>query len=214
MLRAHRGACRRVSLERRRSHDPFLERLEPRIALSTFQVATEEQLRNAIAAADSNSDADNAIAVTANIALTETGEGQLVIDNTTSTPKTLIISGQSLGPPYTEIAGSSSWNSRIFEIVGTGKASVNVLIKDLEITGGKAHDGGVLGGNTAPGRWFPDRWRARDPQQRGRDLQLGDRRNRRHRRDREDRRRRGKRRQRRQRSWWRYLPGWRITDPE
>ena len=134
--------------------DPSLERLEPRIALSTFQVATEEQLATRLPLRSTATPTTRSPSRPTS-AVTETGEGlELVIDNTTSMPKTLIISGQSLGPPYTEIAGSSSWNSRIFEIVGTGKASVNVLIKDLEITGGKAHDGGVLGGNTALGGGF------------------------------------------------------------
>ena len=49
------------------------------------------------------------------------------------------------------IAGSSSWNTRIFEIAGAGGAGITVVFKDLEVTDGRAHDGGGLGGTVALG---------------------------------------------------------------
>ena len=102
-----------------------------------------------IMTADSNSSAANTINVTASITLTETTAGELEIQNATSTAKTLTIDGQASSPSATVIAGSSSWNTRIFEIAGAGGAGVTVVFKDLEITGGRAHNGGgpaALGG--------------------------------------------------------------------
>ena len=105
----------------------------------------------AIAAADSNTASANTIDVTASITLTDTAGGQLEIDNTTTTPKTLTIEGQGALPSDTAIAGSPTWNTRIFEIVGTGGAGVTVVLSDLTIEGGTAKDGGVLGGTAALG---------------------------------------------------------------
>ena len=81
--------------------------------------------------------------------LSDTTAGQLVIENATSIPKTLTIAAQ--GPGGVQIAGSVDWNTRIFEIIGTGSASVTVVFKEVGIAGGKANDGGVLGGNEALG---------------------------------------------------------------
>jgi hypothetical protein len=65
----------------------FLDGLESRIVLSTFDVATEAQLRSAITSADANTSSANTINVTASITLTDTTAGQLVIDNGTTTAK-------------------------------------------------------------------------------------------------------------------------------
>ena len=64
----------------------------------------------------------------------------------------MTIEGQGKGPYDTVLAGSSAtWNTRILEIVGMGGAGVKVVFKDLAIQGGKATDGGVLGGSAALG---------------------------------------------------------------
>ena len=68
-----RGAVR----SRRRSHEVFLEFLETRIALSTFNVATESDLRNAIALAESNGSSINTINLTASVTLGDTTAGEL-----------------------------------------------------------------------------------------------------------------------------------------
>ena len=130
----------------------ILESLETRTAptVNVFNdVADEVTLRQDIAAADSNQFADNVIELANSVALSETSDSQIVIENATSLAKTLTIEPQ--GPASVKIQGSVGWNTRIFEIVGTGSASVTVVFKDLEITGGKAHDGGVLGGTAALG---------------------------------------------------------------
>ena len=141
----------RVCSRRMSSIRVNLERLEPRIALSTFNVASESSLRSAISAADSNSSNANTINVTSSITLTDASDGQLEIGNSTGTAKTLTIEGQGAMPSDTVIAGSTTLNSRIFEIVGAGTAGVTVVFKDLEITKGRAHDGGILGGAAAVG---------------------------------------------------------------
>ena len=148
MLLRRRSRC--ASLRREKHRPLHLEGLESRLVLSTFNVATEIALRADIMTADSNSSAANTINVTASITLTETTAGELEIQNATSTAKTLTIDGQASSPSATVIAGSSSWNTRIFEIAGAGGAGVTVVFKDLEITGGRAHNGGgpagALGG--------------------------------------------------------------------
>ncbi len=133
----------------RRRHERrplFLEGLESRIVLSTFNVATESALRAAITTADGNSSSANTINLTASITLTDTSAGELEIQNGTGTAKSLTIEGQGSFPSATVIAGSSSWHTRIFEISGAGGAGVTVLFKDLEITNGRALNGGGQGG--------------------------------------------------------------------
>ena len=130
----------------------ILEWLEPRRAPAAnvfSNVADEVTLRQDIAAADSNGFADNTIDLSSSIALSDTTAGPLVIENATSIAKTLTIEAQGTGS--VQILGSLGWDTRIFEIVGTGPASVSVLFKEVGITGGKVHDGGVLGGNAALG---------------------------------------------------------------
>ena len=89
--------------------------------------------------------------MTALITLTDTSAGELEIQNGTGTAKTLTIEGQGSSPSAAVIAGSSSWNTRIFEIAGAAGAGTTVVFKDLEITDGRAHNGGGLGGAVALG---------------------------------------------------------------
>ena len=134
---------------RPRSLNLLCEALEPRIALSTFNVGTESELRSAILTAEGNSSSANTINLTASITLSDTSAGALEIPNSAGIAKNLVIQGASR---FTTIsASSSSWNTRIFEIAGTATASVTVVFKNLTIKGGRAHDGGSLGGNVALG---------------------------------------------------------------
>ena len=107
----------------------MLEALEPRIALSTFNVVTESDLRNAINAAEGNSSSANTINLTGSITLSDTSAGALEVPTTAGIAKNLIIQGAS--QYNTVIGGSSSWNSRIIEITGTGAANVTVVFKNL-----------------------------------------------------------------------------------
>ena len=75
----------------------------------------------------------------------------MVIENATSTPKSLRIVGQGVSPTGTILSGSPTWNTRIFEVVGTGTASVSVIFSYLEIEDGRAHDGGALGARRRSG---------------------------------------------------------------
>ena len=117
----------------------------------TFDVASESDLRSALLAAESDASEDIAINLTTSITLNDATAGQLVIDNPTSIPKAITIEGQATSPLSTTIAGSGIWNTRIFEIVGTGPASLAVFFRDLVITGGKAHDSGTLSLDAAVG---------------------------------------------------------------
>ncbi len=113
-------------------------------------MASESALRSDIAAANTNSFADNVIELSSSISLSDTAAGQLVIQNGTSTAKSLTIESQ--GASQSVISGfTAGWNSRIFEIVGAGGAGVTVVFKNLVIEGGEAHDGGALGGTAALG---------------------------------------------------------------
>ena len=70
MLRRTRSA--RVALGHAKYRPLFLEGLESRVVLSTFNVDTEIALRAAISAADSDSSSANTINVTASITPTDT----------------------------------------------------------------------------------------------------------------------------------------------
>ena len=113
----------------------------------TFDVASESDLRSALLAAESDASEDIAINLTTSITLTDAAGGQLVIDNPTTIPKTIMIEGQGASPSDTVISGSGS--ARVVEIVGTGPASATVIFKNLSIVGGRAtrrRDPGRLGG--------------------------------------------------------------------
>ena len=132
----HRKASRGRTSRRQRSFRVFLEGLEPRIALSTFNVSTEADLRAAIASADSNNSSSNTINVTASIDLTDVAAGQMEVQNGTGTAKTLTIEGQGTSPSDTVIGDQlGRLAMREFEVVGTGTASVSVIFKDLAIAG-------------------------------------------------------------------------------
>src|SRR5580692_1593338 len=118
-MHVRKRSLRRLAF-RRRYCKLMLETLEPRIALSTFNVATESDLRSAITAAEGNSSSVNTINLTASIALANTAAGAIEIPNSAAVAKNLVIQGAS--EYITVISGSSSWNTRIIEITGTATA--------------------------------------------------------------------------------------------
>ena len=135
--------------------DPFDIIADPHPGSGTFYpVPTDASLRAAIAAADSNGDASNTIVLEATTyVLTDTTAGQIVIQNGSSlASKTLTIVGQGDGAGGTIIQpGTSAWQDRIFEVVGTTGSDISVVFQDLAIAGGNATNGGVLGGAAALG---------------------------------------------------------------
>ena len=135
--------------------NPFAIIANPNPGSGTFYPApTDASLRDAIATADSNSDASNTIILEAGTyVLTNTTLGQIVIQNSTSLPsKTLTIVGQGDGANSTIIQpGTSAWQDRIFEVVGTTGSNISVVFQDLAIAGGIATNGGILGGTAALG---------------------------------------------------------------
>ena len=119
-----------------------------------YPVPTDASLRQVIATADSNGDASNTIVLAATTyVLTNTSLGQIVIQNSSSLPgKTLTFVGQGDGDDGTIIQpGVTSWQDRIFEVVGTTTAGMTVVFQDLAIAGGNATNGGTLGGDAALG---------------------------------------------------------------
>ena len=138
---------------RRRGLCASLEALESRIALSTFNVDSESQLRSALASADSNGSASNTINLTSSITLTDATAGELSVDNTTGQDKTLIIQGTGTTPDQTVLSGSTTLNTGVLKIAGGVSGSVTVIVKNLTITGGQAHGGGggLLGDSAAQG---------------------------------------------------------------
>ncbi len=104
-----------------------------------YPVPTDASLRQVIATADSNGDASNTIVLAAtSYVLTNTSLGQIVIQNSSSLPgKTLTFVGQGDGDDGTIIQpGITSWQDRIFEVVGTATAGMTVVFQDLAIAGG------------------------------------------------------------------------------
>jgi hypothetical protein len=140
------------------SFRPRLEDLEGRLAPATFKLVagvTDNQpgsLRAAILAADTNSSASNTIKLgDGTFSLTDTTDGNLLIDdqNSAVVSKTLTIVGQ--GETKTIVTGGSNWADRIFEVVGRTGALMTVVFKDFTIEGGRASNGGVVGGSDALG---------------------------------------------------------------
>ena len=114
---------------------------------------TDASLRNAIETADSNGDASNTIILeAATYVLTDTTAGQIVIQNGSSLPgKTLTIVGQGDGAGGTIIQpGTSAWQDRIFEVVGTTGSDISVVFQDLAIEGGTRRTGAS---SAAPRPW-------------------------------------------------------------
>ena len=89
----------------------LLAGLESRIALSTFNVNTETEIRSAITAADTNGSASNTINLTGSITLTDGTAGELEVTNQTTAAKTLTIEGTGSQPSDTSSSGSPSLNS-------------------------------------------------------------------------------------------------------
>ncbi len=119
-----------------------------------YPVPTDASLRNAIATADSNGYASNTIVLSATTyVLTNTTAGQIVIQNTSGlSNKTLTIAGQGDAAGGTIIQpGTSPWQDRDFEVLGTTGSKISVVFQDLAIAGGDATGGGVLGGKAALG---------------------------------------------------------------
>ncbi len=167
-----------------------------------------------VAAADTDGDASNIITLSVSSLPYEVTDGQLVVYNDSSLKsKSFTFVGQ--GESSSVIDAEST--SRVFEILGN---NVSVVMQGLAIAGGRAGDGGVLGGARA-GRRPADRRRQRGAVQCRGDERRGQRcrRCRRCRRPFGDpggphrRRRRGGRR-RRQRPGRRHLPGHRQAHPD
>ena len=149
-LRKRSDASRRI-LRQKRSRRFLLEYLEPRVVLSgnppPFDVNTEAGLREAISAADTNSLPTNTINITGSITLANTALGPLVIQNETDIPKTLTIEGLGSTPSATVLSGSSSWNSRLLEVMDpTGDGSESVNLNDLNFQGGHEEGTEAQGG--------------------------------------------------------------------
>ncbi len=152
---------------RRRSLCACIEVLESRIALSVFNVASESDLRSALATADSNTSASNTINLTSSITLTDAAAGELSVGNTTKLDKTLIIQGTGTTPDQTVLSGSTTLNTGVLKIAGASSGSVTVIVKDLTITGGQAQGGGggILGDSARAGRRrFDYRWQGHPEQ--------------------------------------------------
>ena len=117
-----------------------------------YPVPTDGSLRDAIAAADSNSFTSNTIVLAeATYPVTNLTAGQLVISDTSALgSKTLTIAGQGETDTIIE-PGITSWQDRLFEIVSSGGAAMTVVFQDLSIEGGHATNGGTLGGSAALG---------------------------------------------------------------
>jgi hypothetical protein len=129
--------------------------VEQRILLSVVNVTAaggEGALRSAISADDANAQASNTINIGAGtLALSELSPGNLLIENENiakAPDKTLIIDGAGRGFTIIEPSTSITWVSRILQIVGP---SVTVELENLTIKGGRAHDGGAVGGTMALG---------------------------------------------------------------
>ncbi len=148
----------KILRRRCRTARPIAELLEERLAPAIFNVlptvtdGSIGSLRYAIDQANGNNDASNTINLAAgNYQLTDTTDGNLLIQDLAGIPsKTLKIIGAGDTKSFIEPA-SSSWKTRIFEVIGKTGASVSVVFSNLQISGGKAHDGGVVGGTAALG---------------------------------------------------------------
>jgi hypothetical protein len=140
------------------SFRPGLEDLEGRLVPATFNLVagvTDNQagsLRAAILAADTNASARNIIRLGAGtFSLTDTALGNLLIDdNNGAVPsKELTIIGQ--GATKSIVTGGTNWTDRVFEVVGRTGAQMTVVLEDFTIEGGRASNGGAVGGNDALG---------------------------------------------------------------
>ncbi len=147
-----------IPRRRRPTMRPIAELLEERLAPAIFNVlptltdGSVGSLRYAIDQANGNHDASNTINLAAgHYQLTDTTDGNLLIQDDAGIPsKTLKITGLGETTSFIEPA-SSSWQTRIFQIIGKTGASVSVVFSNLQVDDGKAHDGGAVGGTAALG---------------------------------------------------------------
>ena len=132
LLRKPSGFHRRV--RPKRSPRLLLERLEPRVVLSVFNVSTESGLRAAISAADTNSASSNTINITSSIVLSDTTAGPLVIENATDISKSLTLDGQGDLPA---ISGATTWDFRFIDVDhNPNEADESVDLENLDFEGG------------------------------------------------------------------------------
>ena len=152
------GDSRPERPRRKHARSLLYDRLEERITPADFNLVpgvadgSPGSLRDALQQADSNFSADNTINLAAgDYQLSDTGAGNLLVEDSDALPaETLTIVGQGTSNTIIEPA-DSSWKSRILEIVGTGTVKVTVVLRDLTLRGGKAEDGGLVGGTAALG---------------------------------------------------------------
>ena len=112
-----------------------------------YPIPLAGSLEAAVAAADSNSDSSNIITLSASSIPYPATTGQLLVENSSSLKsKSFTIIGQ--GESSSVITAGLA--NRVFEIVGTS-SGLSVVIQNLAITGGRATDGGIVGGNAALG---------------------------------------------------------------
>ena len=107
-------------------------------------------LRSAINQADSNADASNTIELgPGTYTLTEAAGGSLLIQDLASgvANKSLTIEGA--GSLQSTITPQGAF--RILQVVGTQAAGVSVVFENVILEGGRAIDGGVLGGHAGLG---------------------------------------------------------------
>ncbi len=157
--------------------DPFDVVANPTPGSGTFYpVPTDQSLRQAIIAADSNNLASNTIVLGSGVyPLTNVSMGPLLIQDSSSIlpSKTLTIVGPGWSSTAIEPVTAKGWASSVFEVVSKPGADVAVDFRGLSIEGGYATNGGILGGSVALGRRHPDRWRHGVDDGRGGDGQPG-----------------------------------------
>ncbi len=146
----------RVRRRRDRSVRHLLEFLEPRLSPAVFSVSAgvtdgaQNSLRSAINEADSNADATNTIELgPGTYTLTEAAGGSLLIQDLASgvANKSLTIEGA--GSLQSTITPQGAF--RILQVVGTQSAGISVIFENVILEGGRALDGGVLGGRAGLG---------------------------------------------------------------
>ena len=112
-----------------------------------YPIPLAGSLEAAVAAADSNSDSSNIITLSASSIPYPATTGQLLVENSSSLKsKSFTIVGQ--GESSSVITAGLA--NRVFEIVGTS-SGLSVVIQNLAIAGGRATDGGIVGGTAALG---------------------------------------------------------------
>ncbi len=148
------------SPRRGKCFQPLLEELETRWVPATFTPhptlvdGASLSLRDAILQANSNGDANNTINLASGTyKLTDAVEGNLLIQDTASGVASKTLTIIHLGAGSAIITGSSSWQDRIFEILGTSGASVSVLFQNVTIEGGNAQNDGR---SAVAWRWAAD----------------------------------------------------------